>query len=119
MQDIIDVLENGYDVNQADHIGFTALMGAAKSGNIELLKLLIKYGAHINLKDHNHFTALHYATLHNQLEAVKVLVENGAIIDDKIYMTSIYKEHKKITLYFDSLDQDKQIFKYHKQYRRK
>lgn len=111
MENLKYLLENGADVNHQDHLGFTPLMTGARNGNLEMIKVLISYGARLNTIDNKHFSALHYATSFNQLKVVKCLVENGAEINDKIYMTSILKNHKEITKYFDSLDIVKQIIK--------
>ena len=111
MDDFQSWIISGADVNYRDHLGFTALMAGAKNGDLKMVKLLVTYGAHINLKDNKHFCALHYATLYNNLSVVKYLVENGAVVTDAIYMTAIHKEHKRINLYFDSLDISKQILK--------
>ena len=102
-------LEEGADVNLSNSLGFTPLMASSKSGNLDIVKLLIKHGARLNTLDNKHFSALHYATAFNKLDVVKYLMESGATINDKIYMTSILKNHKNITLYFDSLDIVKQI----------
>ncbi len=109
MEEFKRSLENGADVNLSNHLGFTPLMSSAKSGNIAFVKLLVKHGARLNTLDNKHFSALHYATAHNNIDVVKYLMENGAQISDKIYMTSILKNYKSITLYFDSLDSVKQI----------
>jgi ankyrin repeat protein len=103
-------IENGADVNYKNHLGFTALMGSAKRGDLKMVQLLVQHGAHISLKDNNHYCALHYATSENQLDVIKYLIENGAIVNDGIYMTAIHKEFKEIHQYFDSLDESKKIF---------
>ncbi len=109
MKDIKNWIDSGADINYSNHLGFTALMAGAKAGDIELVKLLVNSGAHINLKDNKHFCALHYATSNNHLNIIKYLVSNGAVVNDTIYMTSIHKNYKDITSYFDSLDVTKQI----------
>ena len=42
------LLENGADVNSKDIHGKTALVKACKLGVIDIVKLLIKYGASVN-----------------------------------------------------------------------
>ncbi len=63
--------------------GGTALMGAAKRGNLALVKLLLETGADVNAKVKseiypwsNGWTALMYAS--NHVEVVKLLLERGA-----------------------------------------
>ncbi len=109
MEEIKAWYESGADINYSNHLGFTALMAGAQKGDYELVKFLVNHGANLNLKDNKHFCALHYATLHNHLSIVEYLTNNGSIISDDIYMTSIHKNYKDITAFFDSLDTTKQI----------
>lgn len=109
MDEIKAWCESGADVNHRNGLGLTALMAGARNGDLKMVKLLVSYGAHINLKDNHHFSALHYATLGNNLDIIKYLIENGALLTDAIYMSSIHKNYKEITLYFDTLDESKKI----------
>jgi len=40
---------------------------------VEILKLLVKYGANFNIKDEKGFKALRYATISNETEAIAYL----------------------------------------------
>ncbi len=111
MEELKSWCESGADVNFQNHLGFSALMASAQKGDFNIVKMLVEYGARLNIEDKNNFTALYYATLHNHLDVVKYLVINGAFVNDKIYMTAIHKDFKKISLYFDSLDITKKILK--------
>ncbi len=111
MDNIKSYINSGADINIANELGITPLMVSAKSGNIEIVKILVLNGARLNTKDNKDFTALYYATASNNINIVKYLVQNGAQISDNIYMTAMYKNYKDICLYFDSLDSVKQIIK--------
>jgi peptide-methionine (S)-S-oxide reductase len=68
-----------------------ALMGAAFSGNPEIIQLLIESGADANayIKNgfHTHASSLHQAVSSASLESVKILVQAGANLDarDTLY----------------------------------
>jgi uncharacterized protein len=66
------------DVNKETKTGETALMLAAFNGDLDLVKALVKRGAHINKPL---WTPLHYAAANGQLSVVEFLVENHAYID--------------------------------------
>ena len=63
--------------------GYTALHWAAKHGNIEIMKRLVKeYGVNVNEKSHGGYTALHIASKYRQTNTSKVLVSDlGANIN--------------------------------------
>lgn len=46
--------------------------------NLELIKILIKYGANINAQDNRGNTALHYSILENKLQSLYILRAHGA-----------------------------------------
>lgn len=104
------LLENGADVNTKDKRNFTLLMYCAQFGDLTLISLVLSYGAKVNVKDLSGFTALDYAIQKNNLEAVVMLVENGADITDESYMLALENKYKRIIIYFDSFDPNKQIF---------
>jgi len=51
---------------------------AAKSGDVDALKLAIDSGCDVNSVDELKNTALHHATIHAHLGAMSLLIENGA-----------------------------------------
>ena len=63
--------------------GYTALHWAAKHGNIDIMKCLVKtYGANVNEKSHGGYTALHLSTKYRRINASKFLVNDlGANIN--------------------------------------
>ena len=62
------LINKGASVNAIQRgTALTALMVAAKRGNINICKLLVHNGANVNMKDASRFTALSYAVeFHNQ-----------------------------------------------------
>ncbi|CAG8540233.1 1726_t:CDS:2, partial [Racocetra persica] len=64
-------------VNMVNKQGQTALIYAAKYGNLEPIKLLLEYGADINQTDFEGNTALHYAAAWERFDAVTILIERG------------------------------------------
>ncbi|HTE19302.1 MAG TPA: ankyrin repeat domain-containing protein [Armatimonadota bacterium] len=59
----------------------TLLQQAASEGDVDRLRLLIRYGADLERRNHSGEVALGYACSWEQLEAVKILVEAGADVN--------------------------------------
>ena len=74
--DVIDLLEKGADVNaKGEYSGWSPLFMAARNGNIELLNLLLSYGADASAKSSvRNRTALMEAVRRRKGEAVKALL---------------------------------------------
>ena len=63
--------------------GFTPLILAASSNNLEVVKVLLKYGADINARTDKGLTALKFASDFNQDEKVaELLIKRGARIEN-------------------------------------
>lgn len=69
-QDLIQLL------NKLNSYGDTALMDAARTGHVQIFKLLINAGADLNLCNRLGNTVAHVAALNGHLEILKVIVEN-------------------------------------------
>src|SRR4029453_1418494 len=54
-------LELGADVNAANSMGLTALLGAVNRGSNDIIELLVKRGARLDVKDKEGRTALRWA----------------------------------------------------------
>ncbi|XP_043924134.1 protein phosphatase 1 regulatory subunit 27 [Protopterus annectens] len=61
--------------------GMAALHEAVLSGNLECVKLLVKYGADIHQKDENGWTPLHMACSDGHADIAKYLLSLGAKLD--------------------------------------
>lgn len=110
MNELASLLKNGANPNAKDHKGFTLLMSFAEKNDIESVKLLLSYGAVTNMEDFLGFTAVDYAITSNALDIIKLLVQNGTIITNDNYMLAVRKNNKRIVDYFDTLDENKEIF---------
>lgn len=67
-------------VNIRDRDNTTPLHFAAKKGNLETAKFLVKQGADVNSLDRYNYTPLHFAALGGHVDTVKFLVESGAYV---------------------------------------
>lgn len=65
-------------LNLQDKDGITALAGAASSGRLKIIKLLLGAGAHANIEDFYGETPVHRAAKWNYPEVIKVLLIHGA-----------------------------------------
>ncbi len=63
------LLDNGADVLQKNESNWTALMTAAKYGNVEILTMLVEAGADIRVKTLKGLTALQIASDNKHFEA--------------------------------------------------
>ena len=59
----------------------TPLHVAAKRGDPEMIKLLLKHGAPVDAEARRHYRPLHFAAQEGRSEAVKALVERSAEVD--------------------------------------
>ena len=76
------MLKNGFDVNAAVCVSeCTALHIAAESGNVDIEKVLIQYGADVNVVDVVKRTALHLAAREVYVDITKFLLENRADVN--------------------------------------
>src|ERR1043166_5863174 len=83
------LLEIGADPNPTNHGGFPPLIAAlscsqsrpgapARSDVLEIMELLLAFGANPNQRGLNDYTALHMAVIERNLRAVAVLLDSGA-----------------------------------------
>lgn len=61
--------------------GNVALHVASSKGNIDMMSLLLRYGADYNIKDIFGNSSLHYASDKGNKEAVNLLITSGADVD--------------------------------------
>ncbi|BCS83644.1 putative ankyrin repeat protein [Cotonvirus japonicus] len=92
----IDIIENYikqnlHEINKINNYGWSALSIAvindSIANNIQIIKLLIKYGANVNIISENSWSMLMYAIYYNNkdnnINIIKLLIENGANINYK------------------------------------
>ncbi len=76
-------LDQGVDVNQTNHRGFTPLMLAASEDHPEIAQVLINAGANVNFINDNGWTAMIEAADEGSLATAMVLFEAGADVNLK------------------------------------
>jgi ankyrin repeat protein len=64
--------------------GFSAIHYAAYTGDIDMIKLLLKKGVKLNTKDYQDNTALHYAIANKQDNTARYLLTNGIASNDAL-----------------------------------
>lgn len=69
---------SGVDINQKRPTGETALMSAARNGNLKLLNGILDLNANPNLRDNQGQTALHHAIAFNRGATAIALLQRGA-----------------------------------------
>jgi ankyrin repeat protein len=85
VQAMREFLDDGYPVNAGNEVGYTALMGAARGGSLELIRLLLSRGAQAVLADKRGYTALHWSVAQpvrdasRQLSCLCALLDAGAL----------------------------------------
>lgn len=78
---IKELLERGINPNYEDHSGFPSIMAALSSkreDRIEIIELLLAYGADVNDRGINDWTPLHWAAANDSPELVLLLLEKKA-----------------------------------------
>jgi len=68
-------------VNAKSTCGRTALMEAARSGDLDIVTFLIEYGAKVEVKDTNGWDALMHASWEGRVDVVASLIERGANVN--------------------------------------
>ena len=70
---LLELLRSGVDCHGPSPQGATALMYAAGSGNIDLVKTLLAHGSDVRARDHKGQTVGHYACVFGHPEVLNVL----------------------------------------------
>ena len=85
---ILELINQGKDVNAKDEMRFTPLMVAAQNGQVEAIELLLNKGADIKAKTEigifKGYTALIASVSGGHTRAVKILIEKGADVNTKL-----------------------------------
>jgi len=72
------VAKDGFDIEDTNENGNTALTFACTAGHIEIARLLLEKGANLDTADENGWTALKLACTLGYIEIARLLVEKGA-----------------------------------------
>jgi len=81
VENILQLLWFGADVDSTDHLGFTALCHAAQNGTNHNLKLLLKAGANVHIRDGIGWGPLHLTVQNGTLEMITTILESKADIE--------------------------------------
>jgi hypothetical protein len=71
------------NVDDVDGVNWTALVRAAKNGQVECVKVCLEMGANVNARDDVGATPLRFASSNGQMGAVRILLDAGATVDAK------------------------------------
>ena len=82
-EDVQIWLTSGAPVDIRLQKGRTPLHIATNNGQLEIVKMLLRYKANINAKDAEDFTPLHYAASRHNKEILEHLIRNGANLEAK------------------------------------
>jgi hypothetical protein len=90
---LLEILENGYDVNAPCTYHGSALAAAAYTGQEDLVELLIRQGANVNATGGEYYTPLIAATTQGHDECVRALIKAGAdvLAHGGKYISAIYQ----------------------------
>ena len=75
------LIDAGFSVSGLDGDQRIPLFKAARSGQVETVKLLLERGSDVNARDVEGLSALHAAVFSGSVETVKILIGNGSEID--------------------------------------
>lgn len=104
------LIEKGANVHQTDKEGWTPLIYVSSSGQLPLIRTLIKAGADVNhLSLDKKWTPLTRASFRGHMNAVEILVDSGARVDFKSGgMTpkewAVKSDHIDIVKFFENLE---------------
>jgi len=99
---LVELQQQGFEVNRVNELGRTALLSAAQHNHIPLLKLLLKENMNINLQDHNEDTALMLAIGTGNKAVAGILIRSQCDVNlhDNKGETALFKACRQGSLYF-------------------
>jgi ankyrin repeat protein len=77
-------VEDGFQPNEGNEVGYTALMGAARGERLDVIRFLLSHGGQAALADRRGYTALHWvvaqpvADASRQVACLRALLDAGA-----------------------------------------
>jgi len=74
-------------------VGYAPLHWAADQGHVEIVNILLKFGADVDIKTNDNETPLHFAAWMGRPKVVKILLENGADVNarERMWLTPLDK----------------------------
>ena len=83
LDEIVQLLDEGVDVEVQDKLLFTPLHRAAENGNYMAVRLLLDNGAQVRARNKYGVTPLHAAAQKGHVDVVKLLLSRGAKVTDR------------------------------------
>ena len=77
-EQVLQLLQEGADINATDKKGRTAVMAATYQNEVETVKALIQEGANINIQDNHLDNVILNSGANGNLEIVRLAIEAGA-----------------------------------------
>lgn len=71
------ILQNKTEINTQNKDGNTPLFHAVRTNQLNIVEVLLKYGADMYIANNNGCTPTHYALLYDQAECIKLLIQYG------------------------------------------
>ena len=114
--------ENGTYLEAEDNDGWTAVMYAARRGNLEIVGKLLEYGADLNkFSKEDKFTALHLAAGNELIDVCLLLVSGGANPEQldndgrpPMFYMHLAKNKERLTHHIEATFKDKSCDLIHK-----
>jgi ankyrin repeat protein len=75
---VLELLENGADVNELDADGRTPVMAATRGNHVDTVRALIEAGADVDIRDDRLDNPFLYAGAEGMLEILRLTIEAGA-----------------------------------------
>ncbi|XP_015042688.2 protein phosphatase 1 regulatory subunit 12B isoform X17 [Drosophila pseudoobscura] len=113
--EVIQLLDQGADINTANVDGLTALHQACIDDNLHMVEFLVKRGADINRQDNEGWTPLHATASCGFVSIARYLVENGADVaavnsdGDLALDLAIDVQHRGMIEYMEKIVQELNI----------
>ena len=102
---ILNLIEQGVDINGCDCCGQTPLHWAAQYGLQDIIELLIQNGSFVNAIDKNGRTALYFSVKNNHIKSVHSLILAKADVngtnynnESSLYIASLYSRKEIIEI---------------------
>jgi ankyrin repeat protein len=82
LNEVKDILKhNSFQINMKDERGFTPLLYATYTDNVQIVKILLEYNPDVNTQDVTGNTALMGVSFKGNLDMVSLLLSNDADIN--------------------------------------
>ncbi len=108
--DAEEFLNSGANIDAVDRKGMTALIYAARGGNLRVVQFLVELGAALDVQDHAGYTAAMYSAYHRRPKVAEYLAHSGANLilknnrGQNAYDIAMGKGYKDVATIFPEID---------------